>query len=197
MKKRAAWIGAAALAAAMLVGCAPAGTAGTGGRLPGGISHNVVNGEVRSVDTRSNRIVVRQDGGRNVAVRFDRQTTVVYRQRRYPVTALERGDRVTMRVSRERGGQVIADRIDVRQSVRDRGGVAGRVQRVEGTVGRVDARRGSFSVVVDRRTTIVVHAPVDLRRADAVRIQRLRRGEHVRADVRAVGRNQFELVRFR
>ncbi len=156
-----------------------------------------LHGEVRSVDTRSARLHLREDRGRNQTVRYDNRTRVVYRQQSYPVSALERGDRVAVRVVYDRSGQPWADRIDVRESVRDRGRTAGRTQRLDGTVSWVDTRRGSFSVSPQRGRSIVIHAPRNLSRSDEQRLNRLRRGDRVRVEVRALGRDQYELVRFR
>jgi cold shock CspA family protein len=191
------WLGKAALLAAVLstAGCgalaSAAGGIGTQGRT------DLVHGEVRSVDSRSQRLHLRQERGGNVALRYDDRTRVVYHQRTFPVTALERGDRVSVRVVRDRGGQTWAERIDVRENVRDRGRGDARVQRVDGTVAWVDARRGSFGVSPGRGRAVVVHLPRDARRQDRNRFDSLRRGDRVRADVRELGREGFELVRFR
>jgi hypothetical protein len=161
-----------------------------------------LTGEIRSVDTRRGRIAVRDSyNGHQQTLRVDRRTQVVYRQRSYPVTALERGDVVRVRVHRDRDGQRWADRIDVRESVRDRrnpgGWGAARVERVDGTVGRVEPRRGYFTVLVARNQTLTVLVPGRVGRDDARRLERLRRGERVRLEVRFLGRDQAELVRFR
>jgi hypothetical protein len=191
-------LGGATLLATVLLsiaGCASlAGAeerAGTRGRA------TIVNAEVRSVDTRSNRLNLREERGRNVVVRYDNRTRVVYRQRNYPVSALERGDRVSVRVVQDRSGRAWAERVDVRESVRDRGRSAARVQRVDGTVASVDTRRGSFVLSPGRGRSVVVYLPRELSRSDRNRFERLRRGDRIRVDVRALGREQYELVRFR
>jgi hypothetical protein len=189
-------LAAAALLIASLTACAqfdvPLGDVG----LPRG-NTAVVHGEVRSVDTRSGRIQVRQDGGGNRTIRYDRETNVVHRNQRYPVSALERGDRVAVRLVFDRRGEPVADRIEVRESARDRGvGRAGRSERVEGRVSWVDNRSGSFGLDL-RRSSITVHSPRNLSRSDRQRLDRLRRGSDVRVEVRPLGRNQYELVRFR
>jgi hypothetical protein len=71
-----------------------------------------------------------------------------------------------------------------------------RVQRLDGRVQGVDTRRGYFTVT-QGNSRVTVYMPRNARREDIRRFERLRRGEHVRADVRAVSRNQAQLVRFR
>jgi hypothetical protein len=84
-------------------------------------------------------------------------------------------------------------------SVRDDGtgqGQAGQVQRLDGSFGRYDANRDYFTVVVDRET-LYVDVPRDVRNEDLTRLERLRSGDRVRLDVRLIGRDEMELVRFR
>jgi hypothetical protein len=188
--------GAALLAAS---GCAPLGAMDD---AMGSARGATLSGEIRSVDARRGRIEVREShNGRHQTLRVDRQTRVVYRQRSYPVSALERGDLVRVRVERDRDGQRWAERIDVRESVRERRAPGGwgsaRVERVEGTVSRVEPRRGYFTLQVGRNDLLTVLVPSRLGRDDGRRFERLRRGERVRAEVRMVGRGQAELVRFR
>lgn len=188
--------GAALLVAAVLVatpGCAQAG----GGVHAPGPARSVIDGEVRSVDVRSGRIQVRDDRGRTRTLRYDRDTRVLYRQRRYRTTALERGDLVRVWVTHDRRGRPWADRVEVRASVADRRGTPARVVRVDGTVGQVDARRGYFTVRRARSAPVVVYVPARLGRDDVRRLERLRAGSRVRAEVRPLGAYEAELVRFR
>jgi hypothetical protein len=76
--------------------------------------------EVQQIDTNGQRIYIRTQNGQSGYVRFDSQTQVVYRQQRYPVTALERGDIVVMQVQQISQNELYASHIDVRQSARDR-----------------------------------------------------------------------------
>jgi hypothetical protein len=164
--------------------------------LNGGSS--LVRGEVRSIDARRGRLQVREDHGRNITVSVDGRTRVVYRQRQYPLSALERGDLVRMRVTYDRRGNAWADRVDVQESVRDRRvATSRRIARVDGVVRSIDTRRGHFTVERSRTNRVVVYAPRGLRGEDARRLQRLRRGDRVRVDVYMVSQNQAELVRFR
>jgi hypothetical protein len=194
---------AVALAAAV-TSCAPLGGLGGLGDVFGGDS---MYGEIRSVDTRRGRIQLREQHGRDHTVRYDNRTRVVYRDRQYPVSSLDRGDQVQVRVEYDRNNTAWAERIDLRSSARAgdrddrrndrRGDVwSDRVQRLDGRVQSVDTRRGYFTMT-QGSSRVTVYMPRNARREDIRRFERLRRGERVRADVRAVSRDQAQLVRFR
>lgn len=194
---------AVALAAAV-ISCAPLGGLGGLGDVFGGQS---LYGEIRSVDTRRGRIQLREQYGRDQTVRYDNRTRVVYRNRQYPVSSLDRGDQVQVRVEYDRNNTAWADHIELRSSARAgdrdrrddrRGDVwSDRVQRVDGRVQSIDRRRGYFTMT-QNGSRATVYMPRNARREDIRRFERLRPGERVRADVRSVGsRNQAELVRFR
>jgi hypothetical protein len=200
-----------ALTLALMAGvtsCAPLGNLGGLGDVFGG---NSVYGEVRSVDTRRGRIQLREQQGRDYTVRYDNRTRVVYQNRQYPVSALERGDQVQVSIQYDRNDDPWAERIDLRSSARsndrdrdrrdddrDRDDVwSDRVQRLDGRVQSIDTRRGYFTMT-QNNYRVTVYMPRDARREDIRRFERLRRGERVRADVRNRGsQNQAELVRFR
>lgn len=192
---------AVALATAV-ASCAPLGSLGGLGDVFGG---NSLHGEIRSVDTRRGRIQLREQHGRDHTVRYDNRTRVVYQNRQYPVSTLDRGDQVQVRVEYDRNNTAWADRIDLRSSARNgdrdddrRGDVwSSRVQRLDGRVQSVDTRRGYFTMT-QNNSRVTVYMPRNARREDIRRFERLRRNERVRAEVRLVGsRNQAELVRFR
>lgn len=204
------------LLAGSAAACAPLESLGGMGDVFGG--GNSLYGEVRSVDTRRGRIQVREQYGRDQTVRYDNRTRVIYQNREYPVSSLERGDQVQMRLAYDRNNTAWADRIEVRSSARrtdgrdrdddwddrddrddrDRGDVWGsRVQRLEGRVQAIDVRRGYFTVT-GNQSRVLVYMPRNARREDVRRFERLRRGERVRVEVRSRGRgDQAELVRFR
>jgi hypothetical protein len=165
--------------------------------LNGGTSF--VTGEVRSLDARRGRIQVREEHGnrRTHTLRYDTRTRVLYQQRQYPASSLERGDLVRVRTTRDRSGTLWADQIEVRRSIAQQRTAAARVQRLDGVVRQVDTRRGYFTVEQSRSRSVVVYVPQRLNGNDARRFSRLRRGERVRLDVRSVGSNQAQLVRFR
>jgi hypothetical protein len=159
--------------------------------------NSVLYGEVRSLDTRRGRVQLREDRGRDVTVRYDGRTRVHYGSRQYPVTSLQRGDVVQVRLAYDRNGNAWADRIDVRNSVGDRRVATARVVRLDGRVRGVDPSRRFFTVEADRGRPVMVLVSRRLDRDDARRIERLRRGDRVRADVRPLRGDEVELVRFR
>lgn len=177
--------------------CAPLAAGDWGDILLGGLGSSVT-GEVRSVDTRRSSISVREDRGSTRSYRYDSRTRVYDSGREYRVSSLQRGDRVRVQVEQDRNGTAWANRIDVQDARRTTTGTgSGRVQRVSGTVQRVDTRRGYFTVEQNRSSDIVVYVPPRVSRDDERRFERLRRGNRVSAEVREVRRGQYELVRFR
>jgi hypothetical protein len=178
--------------------CAPLdGVLGDVGGYPDGRSSQIA-GEVRSVDARRGQLQVRDDRSRrNVTLRYDNRTRVTYGRQQYPASALERGDVVRVAVSYDRSGSAWADRVEVRSAARPGRTTAGRVQRVDGAVRAVDTRRGYFALDQNRAGTIVVYMPQRASSNDARRFERLRRGDRVSVEVRPIGNNQAELVRFR
>ncbi len=195
---------------------APACT--TLGSTPGGVwgterrSDQIV-GEVRAIDTRRDLIQIRQAYGGTRTVRYDRRTQVVDGRRRYSISRLRRGDDVRIRVAYDRRGRAWADRVEVqrsRWSSRDRDDrwddrgrrddddwrVVTRRVRWQGTVRNVDRRRRHFTLTRGGNQ-VVVYVPNQLRREDARRLDRLRRGDRVHVEVQPAARNRVVLVRFR
>ena len=190
----------------------------------GGVYGSDLRGEVRHVDTRNRVIEVRSRDGRGVTAYYDGRTRVEYRGRGYGVSSLERGDEVSMRVSRDRarGRYLYADHIYVTESARDRGGWGrddrgrdgdwgrdrddryGRDRdawratgRLYGTVSSSDERRGRFEVRGDRGERVWVTVPSDINRNTTDRFRRLRRGDRVDLSVRPLSDDRAELRRFR
>jgi hypothetical protein len=141
----------------------------------------------------------------------------MYRGQSYPVSALERGDSVSMRVA-STGSPRYVDLISVQESIQERRGTAapGPVapaptappgpasssagslsnQRIEGTVGMIDGQRGLFEVRTRDLGTLVVSLPYNPRGADIERFQRLRSGDAVRLSGRLINAQRFELEQF-
>jgi hypothetical protein len=177
-----------------------AGYGGLGDVLVGDVFARDLTGEIRHVDVRRQTIELRTRDGRSARVDYDRRTQVEYAGRRYPVSALERGDYVSVRVRQDRSGRGYADRVIVRRNVRDTYGhdrARAAVYRLDGSVSRIDQRRGTFELRTrDRRTVqVVLPARVDRRTED--RFLRLRRGDTVRVEAVELSRNRLELRRFR
>jgi exosome complex RNA-binding protein Csl4 len=185
------------LAALALAGCHELGHVDGLGDY--GSSSSDLVGEVQYVDTRAREIEIRTDSGRTSVVRYDNNTQVTYRQRNYAVDNLERGDYVAARVQQDSDGRPVANSITVRESVQDRGqsgGGRGRLDRAEGRVEYVDARRGSFEIRDQRNRLIVVSVDFNAPRAVTDQFNRLRNGDYVRIEGRSVNADRFELENF-
>ena len=124
---------------------------------------------------------------------------MIYRNQRYPVNALEPGDRVNARVERGQRGEMYATLIQVEQSVSEDGGGRvdeGRIERFEGEVTSVDTQRGRFEMRA-YRTSYVVSLPYNPSGSVIDRFRRLRRGDTVRIEGELIGNGRIELYRFR
>jgi len=200
MKIAARILGFLAFALLALAGCHELGHVDSPGDY-GTISGNDIVGEVRYVDTRARAIEVRTEAGRTMNVRYDNRTRVTYRQKDYSVSNLEPGDYVALRTQQDRDGKLYTDLVTVRESTQDRSGSGGRVgrpdrlDRFEGTVEYVDARRGTFEVR-DRGRLVVVSVAFNAPRSVADRFNRLREGDYVRIEGRFVNQDRFELESF-
>lgn len=93
-----------------------------GGGAGGQQQQQQVQAEIQQVDSQNQRIHVRIQNGQTGSLRYDQQTTVVYRQQQYPVTALERGDMVNIQVMQSGQNDLYAARVDVVQSIQERNG---------------------------------------------------------------------------
>ena len=155
-------------------------------------------GEVEHVDTRAREIEIRTDSGGTAVVRYDDQTQVIYQQRNYSVANLEPGDYIAARVEQGRDGRNYTSTITVREGVQDRGNRRGsaRLDRVEGRIDYVDERRGTFELRDARGRLIVVSVPFNAPRPVMDRFNRLRTGDYVRIEGRAVAADRFDLESF-
>lgn len=204
MKKWCRQVAAAAFAVATLSGCAGTNLGALGdilggaiGGQPGGASRVVA--EVQGVDTRNQVIQIRTEQGQTGNVLFDQNTQVIYQNQQYPVTALERGDVVSIELQQTQRNQTYASRILVQQSVQDRTGQVGsstgqRVQ-ITGRVGQVDYDRGTFQVQTQQGTYLVT-LPYNAGAANADYFRRLRNGDTVRVEGSLVANGRVELYRF-
>jgi hypothetical protein len=203
---------------------AVAGCAGFGGPTPSSAplpapTASEFMAEIDRIDAGARQIVTRTSDGRVETVSYDERTQVMYRGQSYPVTALERGDVVSMRFA-PAGPSRYVDLISVQQSVQERRGSAGAPgpvvqapttppagtggpsagpltsQRIEGTVGMIDGQRGLFEVRTSDLGTLVVSLPYNPRSSDVTRFQRLRSGDTVRLSGRLLNAQRFELEQF-
>jgi hypothetical protein len=195
------------LSLALLGGCAGAGGLGSvlGSVLGGQSNQQQVSGTIQGVDTRSRQIGLRQANGQTVVVSYDAQTQVVYQNQSYPVTALENGDQVTLRLASANNGGYYTDLVQVDASVNGSSSAAGRmggnagggtVQSLQGTVRQVDRNAGWFTIDAADGQRIAVSLPSSLARADYDRFQRLRTGDYVRLYYTYLGNSRIELRQF-
>ncbi len=195
------------LAVLPLAGCAGMGTLSD-------VLGGDVSGEIRRVDERRQEIRVRTSFGGSRTVDYDRHTRVLYRQKRYPIRALEPGDQVSMRVQRDPRGGLYTDYIRVERSAWDRRQARddrdwergrsrevdrgfGRETALQGRVARVDRKAGWFRVRDDSRGWFVVTLPSRAASSTVKRFRTLRSGDYVRLDGTLIGRERVELRRFR
>jgi hypothetical protein len=165
----------------------------------GGLSGGDVVGEVEYIDTRAREIEIRTDSGRTAALRYDDRTEVLYRERTYEVANLERGDYIAARVQRDRDGRDFTDTITVKESVQERGTArrgGSRLDRAEGRIEYVDPRRGTFELRDQRNRLIVVSVAFNAPRSVIDQFNRLRTGDYVRIEGRAVDSDRFDLESF-
>lgn len=193
-----------ALAVMPATACAGGGLGGLGdilagavGGQPAGAQQGQISAEVRSVDTNARSITVVTADGQTGAVRYDQNTTVVYKQQQHPVTALERGDLVVLTVTQDAQGNVMVSRVDVTQSVRERTGTTGtsQVAQYNGRITAIDHDRGTLTLQVTSGN-LLVQMPYNPPRATLDYFHRLRVGDNVRLEATAVGTNRIEIYRF-
>jgi hypothetical protein len=158
---------------------------------------NQVSGYVQGVDTRSQHISLQSSTGQSMDIRYDDETKVVYNSQSYPVTSLDRGDQVTVRVQSTRSGYY-TDFVQVDQAVQGSSGSASssNVQTIQGTVRDVDTQNGLFSLDLGTGTRVTVSMPYSPNRIDMKRFQDLRQGDNVRIAGVYLNSSRVELRQF-
>ncbi|HZG42195.1 MAG TPA: hypothetical protein VEY93_04470 [Longimicrobium sp.] len=205
-----------ALAATLALGAGGCAGYGMEEVLNGGLGTlygNEVEGEIRGVNTRSRYLEVRTYNGRSERVRYDGRTRVVYRDRQYNPSALERGDEVSIRTSRDRNGYLYADHVRVRHSRgndrydsrdrdrdrdrrdRDRDRYEDRVYSLDARVVRVSRTSRQMELRTSDGRRVWATLPHDSRDRD--RFNRLREGDRVRLTGRYTSRERFVIERIR
>lgn len=198
-----------ALAAALATagGCAQAGALGDvlGGVLNpqgGGSGERLVQGDVQFVDASQQYLQVRTTSGQTANIRFDSRTQVIYQQQTYPVTALERGDEISLRLLQTQQGELYTDQILVTRSVQEAtgvssGGSGGRqFMQLSGYVQQIDSSRGMFLLRMQDNTQVWVSLPYNTSTTNVSRFQRLRNGESVRVNGYLIANDRLELANF-
>ena len=153
-------------------------------------------GEITGIDSRQIYLRPTPDvSSRSSAqtIRYDDNTRVLSGGREYPVSSLEIGDIVALESGR-RDREHSANLIRVQQKRRDRDPArsATGVQRIEGTVERVDSR-GEFELRERSGTKVIVLLPPDAPQSVVADVEQLRRGDRVLGEGRYVSRDRFEL----
>lgn len=159
---------------------------------------NQLTGYVEAVDTRTQRIAIQSSSGQRVVLSYDNQTSVVYQNQNYPVTALERGDQVTARVQSTTGGAYYTDLIQVDRSVSGSGSDntgSGQVQSLQGTVGQIDRSNGQFRLDATN-ASVIVTLPYNIRQSDLATFNNLRVGDRVRFYGVFLNNSRVELRQF-
>lgn len=171
-------------------------TGGAGGQQQQG---GAMTAEVQEVRANQQQIIVRTQDGQQGAVLFDQNTQVVYQNQQYPVTALERGDVVEMRIREVQQGYY-TDLIQVVQSVQERRGettgTTSGAQRIEGTIDQIDLNRSMFTLNMTQGGTLPVYLPRSASTTMRDRLRQHRSGDYVRVEVRAIDQSTAELVRW-
>jgi len=190
----------------MLSACAGGGLGAlgdilTGGQGGGAQAPSAMTAEVQEVRAQQQQIIVRTQDGQQGAVLFDQNTQVVYQNQQYPVTALEPGDVVEMRIQQVQQGYY-TDLIQVVQSVQERrggttGGTPSDVHQVEGTINEIDLSRWMFTLNMTQGGTLPIYLPSNATATDRDRLRtEYRAGDYIRVEVRALDENTAELVRW-
>lgn len=193
---------AAAAAALILGACSQAGSVGEilGSVLGGGGGQQggQAAGTIAGVNTRSQQIGLTTSDGQTVGLYFDGNTKVVYQNQLYPVTALERGDQVVVRVRSTQDGGYYTDSVFVTRSVQSGGSAGGSasIQALQGTVRQVDRANGLFALETGNGVVLTVSLPYNVGRNDANRFQNLRVGERVQLYGVYLNNTRVELRRF-
>ncbi|HYH80502.1 MAG TPA: hypothetical protein VEX86_11920 [Longimicrobium sp.] len=179
----------------------------------GNANASEVYGTVRGVDTQRQMIQIQTQNGQVGNIYFDQNTRVVYQNQQYPVTALEQGDQIGMRIQQAQNGNAYTDYITVTRSVQEANGGysntnpnggydnntggynTGGYQQVEGRVTWVDVQRGQFGLTTNRGNLTVV-MPYQSNANAANRFRNLRNNEIVRVEGQLVANGRLELSRF-
>lgn len=171
-------------------------TGGAGGQQQQG---GAMTAEVQEVRAQQQQIIVRTQDGQQGAVLFDQNTQVVYQNQQYPVTALERGDVVEMRIRQVQQGYY-TDLIQVVQSIQERRGettgTTSGAQRIEGTINQIDLNRSMFTLNMTQGGTLPIYLPRSAPSSMRERLRDYRSGDYVRVEVRAIDQSTAELVRW-
>jgi hypothetical protein len=193
-----------AVAALLLATASACSSAGGLGNILGSVlgaggqsGQGQVSGYIQGVDTRNRQIGVQQSNGQTLVVSYDNQTQVLYQNQNFPVTSLENGDQVTLRVQQLQNGGYYTDAIQVDRSVSGPSTMqSGNVQLLQGTVRQVDQSNGLFLLDASNGTRVTVQLAQQVSRNDLNRFRSLRSGDYARFYGVYLGNNRVELRQF-
>jgi hypothetical protein len=190
-----------ALAATAIAGCSD--NVALVGRPTLELGQDEFVAEVERLDTSSREIHLRPNNSRNRVIGYTTDARVVSRGREYPVTQLEAGDIVAMRLRQDSRGNSYTDLIRVQESSQDRNQSRGAIvrhgtgmQTVDGRVEQLDFQRSSFEIRGQSSERVIVSLSDNARRSDVDRFRALRSGDYVRVEGRFLNRERFELDSF-
>lgn len=183
--------------------CSSAGSLGSilgsvlGQGAGGGGQSNQLSGYIQGVDTRNRQIGVQQSNGQTVVVSYDNQTQVRYQNQSYPVTSLENGDQVTLRIQQLQNGGYYTDVVQVDRSVSGPSTMqSGNVQLLQGTVRQVDQQNGAFLLDGTNGARVTVQLSQQVSRNDLDRFRNLRVGDYARFYGVYLSNSRVELRQF-
>jgi hypothetical protein len=158
---------------------------------------NQVSGYIQGVDTRNRQIGVHTSNGQTLVVAYDNQTQVLYQNQNFPVTSLENGDQVTLRIQSLQNGSYYTDVVQVDRSVTGPSTIqSGNVQLLQGTVRQVDQANGLFLLDVTNGSRVTVSVPQQTGRNDLNRFRNLRAGDYTRLYGVYLNNSRVELRQF-
>lgn len=166
-------------------------------RSYGGTGITSIRGTVTRHDLRANQITIETPERRQLSFSYDGRTRVRYRNRDYPIQSVQVGDVINYR-PRDRQPVPVVDSIAVLSTADDRArnSATNRLDRIDGVVEYVDARRGQFDLRDRNNRIILVNLQTNPPRAVSDRFGRLKTGETVRVEGHFINQERFEMENF-
>jgi hypothetical protein len=145
-------------------------------------------GTLEEADHNRQELYLRTEGGQSQVLTYTDRTRVIINGEETPVSRLNRGDVIEVRMHGTADGRTLADSIRVRES-----GSAGN-RTIEGTVERVLSDRGVLELRTTSGSLTTVYLPKGSSEQTVEEFSRLRPGDFVRFQGVFLGERQFELT---
>jgi hypothetical protein len=145
-------------------------------------------GTLEESDHSRQELYLRTEGGQSQVLTYTDRTRVVINGKEMPVSRLNRGDVVEVRMHGIGDGRTVADSIRLRES-----GSLGNTT-IEGTVEQVLSDRGVIELRTSSGTLTTVYLPQGSSERTVEEFRRLRPGDFVRLQGVFLGEHQFELT---